>query len=98
MKKKLFSHIFRFLDNNSDQLQHYVLFFLLIQMVTKEMKVLSTGSPQLHQWEVAGWLRCRCVENLATATSTLQSLAQLLEEIGNIVISDEIGKEVSIVL
>ncbi|CAG5134746.1 unnamed protein product, partial [Candidula unifasciata] len=53
------------------------------QMVTKELK-----------WEIAGWLRCRCVENLATATSTLQSLAQLLEEIGNIVISDEIGKEV----
>lgn len=66
-----------------------------LQMVTKEMKVLTTGSSRLQQWEIAGWLRCRCVENLATATSTLQSLAQLLEEIGNIVISDEIGKEVS---
>ncbi|BFY97511.1 hypothetical protein BsWGS_00551 [Bradybaena similaris] len=64
------------------------------QMVTKEMMVLTTGSSRLQQWEIAGWLRCRCVENLATATSTLQSLAQLLEEIGNIVISDEIGKEV----
>ncbi|CAL1533662.1 unnamed protein product [Lymnaea stagnalis] len=64
------------------------------QWMTKEIEVLPTGSSRLHQWEIAGWLRCRCVENLVTATTTLQSLAQLLEEIKNIVINDEIGKEV----
>ncbi|GFS10068.1 GPI transamidase component PIG-S-like [Elysia marginata] len=64
------------------------------QISTSEAVVLTGGTSRLHQWEVAGWLRCRCVENLATSTSTLNSLAQLLEEIGNIVINDEIGKEV----
>ncbi|KAH9515259.1 hypothetical protein Btru_014016 [Bulinus truncatus] len=64
------------------------------QWLTKELVTLNTGSSELHQWELSGWLRCRCVENLVTATSTLQSLAKLLEEIGNIVINDEIGKEV----
>ncbi|KAK3762447.1 hypothetical protein RRG08_009836 [Elysia crispata] len=64
------------------------------QMVTTEAIVLSGETSKLHQWEVSAWLLCRCVENLATSTSTLRSLAQLLEEIGNIVINDEIGKEV----
>ncbi|KAI8792513.1 GPI transamidase component PIG-S [Biomphalaria glabrata] len=64
------------------------------QWMTKDLMVLNTGSSELHMWELSGWLRCRCVENLVTATSTLQSLAKLLEEIGNIVINDEIGKEV----
>ncbi|RUS81540.1 hypothetical protein EGW08_010710, partial [Elysia chlorotica] len=64
------------------------------QMITSEAIVLSGGTSKLPQWEEAAWLRCRCVENLATSTSTLHSLAQLLEEIGNIVINDEIGKEV----
>ena len=65
-------------------------------MVTTEAIVLSGETSKLHQWEVSAWLLCRCVENLATSTSTLRSLAQLLEEIGNIVINDEIGKEVCI--
>lgn len=63
-------------------------------MATKELKVLSTGDSKLVQWELAGWLRSRCAENILTATLSLQSLAQLLEEIGNIVINDDIGKEV----
>ena len=40
------------------------------------------------------WLRLRAVENIATSASTLRSLAQLLEEISNIVINDDIGREV----
>ena len=41
------------------------------------------------------WLRSRALENVATATATLKSLIQLLEEVGNIVINDDIGLEVS---
>ena len=63
-------------------------------MVTKELEILPTGSAGLRQWELAGWLRCKCIENLSAATLTLKSLAQLLEQISNIVITDEIGKEV----
>ena len=47
--------------------------------------------------ELDSWLRSRCVENLATATATLNSLAQLLGQINNIVINDDIGKEVGVV-
>ena len=46
--------------------------------------------------ELDQWLRGRTLENIATATATLSSLAQLLEQISNIVINDDIGNEVSI--
>ncbi len=42
--------------------------------------------------EVDKWLRSRALENVATATATLKSLVQLLEEVGNIVINDDIGQ------
>ena len=45
--------------------------------------------------EVDKWLRSRALENVATSTATLKSLIQLLEEVGNIVINDDIGLEVS---
>jgi len=45
--------------------------------------------------ELDWWLRSRCVENLATSTSTLHSLAKLLAKISNIVINDDIGNEVN---
>lgn len=38
----------------------------------------------------------RSVENIATATTTITSLAQLLDQIGNIVINDNIAEEVFI--
>ena len=44
--------------------------------------------------ELDQYLRGKSLENIATATATLRSLAQLLEEIGNIVINDNIGNEV----
>ena len=43
-------------------------------------------------------MRCRCVENLATAKASLHSLAELLDKIGNIVINDDIGHEVTVFL
>ena len=45
--------------------------------------------------EVDKWLRSRALENVATSAATLKSLIQLLEEVGNIVINDDIGLEVS---
>ena len=45
--------------------------------------------------EVDKWLRSRALENVATSTATLRSLVQLLEEVGNIVINDDIGLEVT---
>ena len=63
-------------------------------METLDLNILESGNAELPQWELSNWLRCRCVENLSAATLTLNSLAQLLGEIGNIVINDDIGKEV----
>ena len=49
----------------------------------------------IYKQELDQWLCGRCLENIASAASTLQALAQLLGEIGNIVINDDIGREVS---
>lgn len=46
-------------------------------------------------WELDRLLWARSVENLATATTTLTSLAQLLGKISNIVIKDDVASEVS---
>ncbi|XP_037603704.1 GPI transamidase component PIG-S [Sebastes umbrosus] len=52
----------------------------------------STG---LADWELDRLLWSRSVENVATATTTITSLAQLLDQIGNIVINDNIAEQVS---
>ncbi|MGH0173320.1 UNVERIFIED_CONTAM: hypothetical protein FKN15_065059 [Acipenser sinensis] len=54
----------------------------------------SPGNEGLTDWELDRLLWVRTVENIATATTTLTSLAQLLDEIGNIVINDNIASEV----
>ncbi|XP_014680378.1 PREDICTED: GPI transamidase component PIG-S-like, partial [Priapulus caudatus] len=66
---------------------------------TKEGVLPNVGrSPpdgsRITHWEIDVLLRQRAAENLVTATNTLQSLAQLLEEIGNIVIRDDIAEQV----
>eukprot|EP00057_Strongylocentrotus_purpuratus_P030336 XP_781371.3 PREDICTED: GPI transamidase component PIG-S-like isoform X2 [Strongylocentrotus purpuratus] len=45
-------------------------------------------------WEYDSLLRRHCVENLASASASLFSLSQLLEKISNIVINDDIAKQV----
>ncbi|XP_060573029.1 GPI transamidase component PIG-S-like [Ruditapes philippinarum] len=55
---------------------------------------LPIGKNAVTDWELDSWLRSRCVENLATSSATLKSLAQLLGKISNIVINDDIGNEV----
>lgn len=51
-------------------------------------------SEGLMTWELDQLLWARSVENLATATTTLTSLAQLLGKISNIVIKDDVASEV----
>ncbi|XP_075417450.1 GPI-anchor transamidase component PIGS isoform X2 [Tenrec ecaudatus] len=59
-------------------------------------KCLLSGpkSEGLMSWELDRLLWARAVENLATATTTLTSLAQLLGKISNIVIKDDVASEV----
>ncbi|XP_066601414.1 GPI transamidase component PIG-S-like isoform X2 [Prorops nasuta] len=47
-----------------------------------------------REWEVDALLRIRTVEQLTSAKLTLQSLAQLLKEISNIVITEVVGKRI----
>ncbi|XP_067113377.1 GPI transamidase component PIG-S [Osmerus mordax] len=53
------------------------------------------GSAGLADWELDRLMWSRSVENVATATTTITSLAQLLDQIGNIVINDNIAQQVS---
>lgn len=56
---------------------------------------LGPKSEGIMTWELDRLLWARSVENLATATTTLTSLAQLLGKISNIVIKDDVASEVS---
>ncbi|XP_008330935.2 GPI transamidase component PIG-S isoform X1 [Cynoglossus semilaevis] len=57
--------------------------------------VASCSSTGLADWELDRLMWSRSVENVATATTTITSLAQLLDQIGNIVINDNIAEQVS---
>lgn len=62
--------------------------------VKKDLQVREVGNDIIREWELDNWLRKKCLENLATSISTLQSLTALLERISNIVIQDDIGQQV----
>ncbi|KAL4231706.1 hypothetical protein ACF0H5_009282 [Mactra antiquata] len=62
--------------------------------VSQDVQYLPLGKSSVTEWELDGWLRSKCIENIATSSTTLQSLSQLLGKISNIVINDDIGKEV----
>ncbi|XP_029028629.1 GPI transamidase component PIG-S [Betta splendens] len=53
------------------------------------------GNTGIADWELDRLMWSRSVENIATATTTITSLAQLLDQIGNIVINDNIAEQVS---
>ncbi|KAM3869269.1 GPI transamidase component PIG-S-like [Diretmus argenteus] len=57
--------------------------------------VAPCGNAGLADWELDRLMWSRTVENVATATTTITSLAQLLDQIGNIVINDNIAQQVS---
>ncbi|KAJ7309071.1 hypothetical protein JRQ81_008365 [Phrynocephalus forsythii] len=54
----------------------------------------NPGAEGLTDWELDRLLWARAVENVATVSTTLTSLAQLLDKIGNIVIKDDVASEV----
>lgn len=58
-------------------------------------QVAPCSSFGLADWELDRLMWGRTVENVATATTAITSLAQLLDQIGNIVINDNIAQEVS---
>ena len=60
----------------------------------KEYETLDLPSTGIRQWEQDFQLRFRSLENILDSKSTLSSLAHLLSQIPNIVISDEIGARV----
>ncbi|CAL7942754.1 unnamed protein product [Xylocopa violacea] len=53
---------------------------------------------KLRDWEVDALLRVRTIEQLTSAKLTLQSLARLLREIGNIVVTDVVGDRIKTAL
>ncbi|XP_076180692.1 phosphatidylinositol glycan anchor biosynthesis class S [Ptiloglossa arizonensis] len=59
---------------------------------------VSSVGLKLRDWEVDALLRVRTIEQLTSAKLTLQSLAQLLKEIGNIVITDVVGNRIKTAL
>lgn len=48
----------------------------------------------IRDWEMDSLMRIRATEHLVSARITLKSLAQLLDEISNIVINDEVGDRI----
>eukprot|EP00079_Xenopus_tropicalis_P020659 XP_012811796.1 PREDICTED: GPI transamidase component PIG-S isoform X1 [Xenopus tropicalis] len=62
--------------------------------VPEDYQLESPGNEGLTDWELDSLLWSRVVENIATVTTTLTSLAQLLDQIGNIVINDIVASEV----
>lgn len=73
---------------------HRLLFGITQPQVPPKCLLSGPKSEGLMTWEVDRLLWARSVENLATATTTLTSLAQLLGKIGNIVIKDDVASEV----
>lgn len=57
--------------------------------------LVQLDSSKPRGWELDALLRIRAVEQLTSAKLTLQSLAQLLEEISNIVITDTVGDRIN---
>lgn len=53
---------------------------------------------KLRDWEIDALLRVRTIEQLTSAKLTLQSLARLLQEIGNIVVTDVVGNRIKLAL
>lgn len=60
--------------------------------------IVSSVGLKLNSWEIDALMRVRTIEQLTSAKLTLQSLAQLLKEIGNIVITDVVGDRIKTAL
>ncbi|NXI38338.1 PIGS transamidase, partial [Galbula dea] len=71
-----------------------LLFGLSREELPPEFLLESPGNEGLADWELDRLLWVHTVENIATVSTTLTSLAQLLDKIGNIVIKDDVASEV----
>ncbi|XP_034938158.1 GPI transamidase component PIG-S [Chelonus insularis] len=58
------------------------------------ISIVALGETLIRDWELDALLRVKAVEQLTSAKLTLQSLAQLLEEISNIVITETVGNRI----
>lgn len=73
-----------------------LLFGLSREEVPPEFLLEGPGNEGLADWELDHLLWAHTVENIATVSTTLTSLAQLLDKIGNIVIKDDVASEVGL--
>ena len=64
------------------------------QSIVADLVVDDPLDAAFTDWEVDAWLRRRGLENIATSAATLKSLSDLLDKVQNIVINDDIGREV----
>ncbi|XP_040388517.1 GPI transamidase component PIG-S [Cygnus olor] len=71
-----------------------LLFGISREELPPEFQVESPGNKGLADWELDRLLWAHTVENIATVATTLTSLAQLLDQISNIVIKDDVASEV----
>ncbi|XP_064022420.1 GPI transamidase component PIG-S isoform X2 [Pogoniulus pusillus] len=71
-----------------------LLFGLSREELPTEFLMESPGNEGLADWELDRLLWAHTIENIATVSTTLTSLAQLLDKIGNIVIKDDVASEV----
>ncbi|XP_001507200.2 GPI transamidase component PIG-S [Ornithorhynchus anatinus] len=71
-----------------------LLFGISQAQVPADFQLENPGNEGLAAWELDRLLWARTVENIATVATTLTSLAQLLDKIGNIVIKDDVASEV----
>ncbi|NXM08699.1 PIGS transamidase, partial [Tyrannus savana] len=71
-----------------------LLFGLSREELPPDFLLESPGNEGLADWELDHLLWAHTVENIATVSTTLTSLAQLLDKIGNIVIKDDVASEV----
>nr|XP_009936570.1 PREDICTED: GPI transamidase component PIG-S-like [Opisthocomus hoazin] len=71
-----------------------LLFGLSREELPPEFLLESPGNEGLADWELDRLLWAHTMENIATVSTTLTSLAQLLDKIGNIVIKDDVASEV----
>ncbi|XP_070571818.1 GPI transamidase component PIG-S-like [Ptychodera flava] len=64
------------------------------QKSDSDVIIASPDNTGITDWEFDSIIRARTLENVAMATSTLQSLSQLLGQISNMVIRDDIADQV----
>lgn len=73
-----------------------LLFGISREELPPEFLVESPGNEGLADWELDRLLWAHTLENIATVSTTLTSLAQLLDQISNIVIKDDVASEVGL--